>query len=82
MSYIRLTTEIPGPKSKAILTRRAGAVPSGLGRATDVAIERAEGALVIGCRWQHIDRSSRWHRDAGGRALPGGRNGSDQAASG
>ncbi len=47
MSYIRLTTEIPGSKAKQILARRAAAVPSGLARATDVVVERAEGALVF-----------------------------------
>jgi len=46
MSYIRLNTEIPGPNAKHLLDRRASAVPSGLGRATDVVVERAEGALV------------------------------------
>jgi len=47
MSYIRLNTEIPGPKAKQMLTRRAAALPSGLGRATDVVVERAEGALMF-----------------------------------
>lgn len=47
MSYIRLHTEIPGPKAKELLARRAAAVPSGLGRATPVVVERADGALVF-----------------------------------
>jgi 4-aminobutyrate aminotransferase / (S)-3-amino-2-methylpropionate transaminase / 5-aminovalerate transaminase len=47
MSYIRLNTEIPGPKAKQLLARRAAAIPSGLGRATDVVVERAEGSLVF-----------------------------------
>jgi 4-aminobutyrate aminotransferase / (S)-3-amino-2-methylpropionate transaminase / 5-aminovalerate transaminase len=47
MSYIRLNSEIPGPKAKQLLARRAAAVPSGLGRATDVVVERAEGSLVF-----------------------------------
>jgi 4-aminobutyrate aminotransferase/(S)-3-amino-2-methylpropionate transaminase len=47
MSYIRINTEIPGPKAKQLLARRAAAMPSGLGRATDVVVERAEGALVF-----------------------------------
>jgi 4-aminobutyrate aminotransferase/(S)-3-amino-2-methylpropionate transaminase len=46
MGSIRLATELPGPKSRAVLARRAAALPSGLGKATDVVIERAEGALV------------------------------------
>src|SRR5579863_8579642 len=47
MSYIRLHTEIPGPRAKQFLARRAAAVPSGLARATDVVVERADGALVF-----------------------------------
>lgn len=47
MSYIRLNTEVPGPRAKEILARRAAAVPSGLAKATDVVVERAEGALVF-----------------------------------
>ena len=46
MASIRLQTPVPGPKSQALLARRAAAVPGGLGRATDVVVERAEGALV------------------------------------
>ena len=47
MSYIRLNTEIPGPKGKELLARRAAAVPTGLGRATDIVVERADGGLVF-----------------------------------
>ncbi|HEY3838759.1 MAG TPA: aminotransferase class III-fold pyridoxal phosphate-dependent enzyme [Bryobacteraceae bacterium] len=47
MSYIRLNTEVPGPKGKAILARRAAATSAGLARATDVVVERAEGSLVF-----------------------------------
>jgi len=47
MSYIRINTEIPGPKAKQLLARRAAALPGGIGRATDVVVERAEGALVF-----------------------------------
>lgn len=46
MASIDLKTEVPGPRSKALLARRASAVPTGLGKATDVVVERAEGALV------------------------------------
>ncbi len=46
MSYIRMETEMPGPRAKVALARRADSLPSGLGRATDVVVERAEGALV------------------------------------
>ncbi len=45
-SSIQLKTEIPGPRSQALLARRVAAVPTGLGKATDVVVERAEGALV------------------------------------
>src|SRR5438093_13249412 len=46
MGAIRLQTEIPGPKSRALLARRAAAVAGGLGKATEVVVERAAGALV------------------------------------
>jgi 4-aminobutyrate aminotransferase / (S)-3-amino-2-methylpropionate transaminase / 5-aminovalerate transaminase len=46
MSYIKLTTEIPGPKGKEWLDRRTRAVSTGVARATDVVVERASGALV------------------------------------
>ena len=46
MPSIQLKTEVPGPKSRAMLARRASAVPTGLAKATDVVVERAEGALV------------------------------------
>src|SRR5690349_7747605 len=46
MRAINLKTEIPGPRSQALLARRTAATPTGLGRATDVVVERAEGALV------------------------------------
>jgi 4-aminobutyrate aminotransferase/(S)-3-amino-2-methylpropionate transaminase len=46
MPSIELKTEVPGPRSKAMLARRVAAVPTGLGKATDVVAERAEGALV------------------------------------
>ena len=45
--YVRLTTPVPGPRAKALLDRRAAALPAGLGRATDVVVERAHGALIV-----------------------------------
>ncbi len=39
-------TEIPGPKSAALLARRAAALPAGLGKSTEIAVAKAEGALV------------------------------------
>jgi 4-aminobutyrate aminotransferase/(S)-3-amino-2-methylpropionate transaminase len=47
MSYIRLNTEIPGPRARDLLARRAAAAPAGLGRATDVVVERASGGLIF-----------------------------------
>jgi 4-aminobutyrate aminotransferase/(S)-3-amino-2-methylpropionate transaminase len=46
-SHIRLNTEIPGPRARALLARRAAAAPAGLGRATDVVVERADGGLIF-----------------------------------
>ena len=46
MTAIRRVTEIPGPRSRALLDRRAAAVARGLAKSTDVVIDRAEGALV------------------------------------
>jgi 4-aminobutyrate aminotransferase/(S)-3-amino-2-methylpropionate transaminase len=46
-SYRRLATEIPGPRAKDLIARRAAAMPAGLGRATDVVVERADGGLVF-----------------------------------
>jgi 4-aminobutyrate aminotransferase/(S)-3-amino-2-methylpropionate transaminase len=43
---IERVTEIPGPKSRALLERRANAVVRGLGKSTDVVIDRADGAVV------------------------------------
>jgi 4-aminobutyrate aminotransferase/(S)-3-amino-2-methylpropionate transaminase len=46
MSYIHLKTEIPGPNAQIALARRAKSLPAGLGRATDVVVDRAQGSLV------------------------------------
>jgi 4-aminobutyrate aminotransferase/(S)-3-amino-2-methylpropionate transaminase len=43
---IQIRTEIPGPRSREIVARREAAVPSGLYKAHQIAVERAEGALV------------------------------------
>src|SRR5262249_7154530 len=47
MSYIRVDTEVPGPRARNLIARRAAAAPAGLGRATDVVVERAGGGLVF-----------------------------------
>jgi 4-aminobutyrate aminotransferase/(S)-3-amino-2-methylpropionate transaminase len=46
-SFIRLNTEMPGPRARDLLARRQAAVPAGLGRATDVVVERAHGELIF-----------------------------------
>ena len=43
---IRIGTEIPGPASRAMLARRAAAVPRGVPAVTPIAIVQAEGAVV------------------------------------
>ncbi len=45
--YVRLTTPVPGPRGAAMLARRAAALPAGLGKATDVCVERAHGSLIV-----------------------------------
>jgi 4-aminobutyrate aminotransferase / (S)-3-amino-2-methylpropionate transaminase / 5-aminovalerate transaminase len=46
MPAIRLRTSIPGPRSKALMERRAAAVPRGSYQAAPVFVARAEGALL------------------------------------
>jgi 4-aminobutyrate aminotransferase / (S)-3-amino-2-methylpropionate transaminase / 5-aminovalerate transaminase len=43
---IQLRTEIPGPASRALLARRAKAVPRGVPAVTSIAVVHAEGALL------------------------------------
>ncbi len=43
---IRLQTEIPGPNSRALLARRAKAVPKGVPAVTPIAVIHAEGAVL------------------------------------
>jgi len=42
----RLVTPIPGPRSRALLERRTGAVARGVSNALDIFIERGSGALL------------------------------------
>src|SRR5262245_49892147 len=46
MKTIRLTTEIPGPKSRELMERRAAAVPRGPYHATPIFAARTEGAAI------------------------------------
>jgi len=43
---IQLRTEVPGPKSRALLARRTQAVPRGVPAVTPIAVVHAEGAVV------------------------------------
>jgi 4-aminobutyrate aminotransferase/(S)-3-amino-2-methylpropionate transaminase len=46
MPVIHLRTEIPGPGSRALLARRAAAVPRGVPAVTPIAVVHAEGAVL------------------------------------
>ena len=46
MSTIRINTQIPGPKSKALSARRAQAVPRGLSHGTPIYVAKAEDAWL------------------------------------
>jgi 4-aminobutyrate aminotransferase/(S)-3-amino-2-methylpropionate transaminase len=43
---IRLQTEIPGPQSRALLARRAEAIPRGVPSVTPIAVVHADGAVL------------------------------------
>ncbi len=46
MSTIQIRTEIPGPKSRALMARREAAIPRGPSNATPVFAARADGATI------------------------------------
>ena len=46
MRSIQLQTEIPGPRSRALMARRQAAIPSGIGHSAPVFVDRASGALL------------------------------------
>ena len=46
MRAIELKTEVPGPRSRALMARRQAAIPVGIGHSAPVFVERAEGALL------------------------------------
>jgi 4-aminobutyrate aminotransferase/(S)-3-amino-2-methylpropionate transaminase len=43
---IQIMTELPGPRSRELIARREAAMPAGYGKATNIAVKRAHGALV------------------------------------
>lgn len=47
MPTIRLVTDVPGPKSRALVARREAATARGASKLTQVAVESAHGAAVI-----------------------------------
>jgi 4-aminobutyrate aminotransferase/(S)-3-amino-2-methylpropionate transaminase len=46
MKTIQIKTEIPGPRSRALMVRREAAIPRGPANATPVFAERSEGAMI------------------------------------
>lgn len=46
-SSIRLVTDVPGPRSRAILSRREAATPQGNAKLTPISIESAHGSTVV-----------------------------------
>src|SRR5271166_4656090 len=46
MKTIQLRTEVPGPKSKALVARREAAIPRGPQLVTPIFIARSEGAVI------------------------------------
>jgi 4-aminobutyrate aminotransferase/(S)-3-amino-2-methylpropionate transaminase len=47
VTAIQLKTELPGPRSRALMERRAAAVPRGPVQATPLFIEEAKGAVIV-----------------------------------
>jgi 4-aminobutyrate aminotransferase / (S)-3-amino-2-methylpropionate transaminase / 5-aminovalerate transaminase len=47
MGSIRLVTEVPGPRSRALVARREAVGARGAAKLTDLAVERAHGAVVV-----------------------------------
>ena len=46
MKTIQLRTEVPGPKSRALVARREAAIPRGPQLVTPIFAEKAEGAWI------------------------------------
>ena len=51
---IRLLTDVPGPKSRAILARREAATPQGNAKLTPVSIASAHGSVVVDADGNHF----------------------------
>ena len=51
---IQLVTEVPGPKSRAIVARREAATPPGAAKLTPIAVEHAEGSVVVDADGNHL----------------------------
>ncbi len=51
---IRLVTELPGPRSREIVARREAATPPGAAKLTPIAVERAEGSVVVDVDGNHL----------------------------
>jgi 4-aminobutyrate aminotransferase/(S)-3-amino-2-methylpropionate transaminase len=54
MSAIRLTTEVPGPRSRALLARREAAVPRGTYNATPIFVKEGRGAVLHDVDGNHL----------------------------
>jgi 4-aminobutyrate aminotransferase/(S)-3-amino-2-methylpropionate transaminase len=50
----RLVTDIPGPRSRELAARKAGAVASGVGTMLPVYVERAGGGIVVDVDGNHL----------------------------
>ena len=51
---IQLHTEVPGPRSRALVARREAATPHGAAKLTGIAVERAQGAVVVDVDGNHL----------------------------
>lgn len=45
--FISVKTQIPGPKTSALLEKRLKFVPKGVGNNTPIFVEKADGALLL-----------------------------------